>query len=183
MDWLIDLLRPGSTSLASTILLYSLVIFTGIWLGRVKIFGVSLGVTFVLFVGILLGHLGYVVQGDTLHFLREFGLILFIFSIGMQVGPGFFPSFKEGGVKMNGLAVLGILLNAALMVGIYFIQGGSQGDTSIVEMIGVMSGAVTNTPGLGAAQQTVLQVNSEAYEASQQMWRDMRLPIRSEWWA
>ena len=129
----------------------------------------SLGVTFVLFVGILLGHLGYVVQGDTLHFLREFGLILFIFSIGMQVGPGFFSSFKEGGVKMNGLAVLGILLNAALMVGIYFIQGGSQGDTSIVEMIGVMSGAVTNTPGLGAAQQTVLQVNSEAYEASQQM--------------
>lgn len=169
MDWLIDLLRPGSTSLASTILLYSLVIFTGIWLGKVKIFGVSLGVTFVLFVGILLGHLGYVVQGDTLHFLREFGLILFIFSIGMQVGPGFFSSFKEGGVKMNGLAVLGILLNAALMVGIYFIQGGSQGDTSIVEMIGVMSGAVTNTPGLGAAQQTVLQVNSEAYEASQQM--------------
>lgn len=169
MDWLIDLLRPGSTSLASTILLYSLVIFTGIWLGKVKIFGVSLGVTFVLFVGILLGHLGYVVQGDTLHFLREFGLILFIFSIGMQVGPGFFSSFKEGGVKMNGLAVLGILLNAALMVGIYFIQGGSQGATSIVEMIGVMSGAVTNTPGLGAAQQTVLQVNSEAYEASQQM--------------
>ena len=169
MDWLIDLLRPGSTSLASTILLYSLVIFTGIWLGKVKIFGVSLGVTFVLFVGILLGHLGYVVQGDTLHFLREFGLILFIFSIGMQVGPGFFSSFKEGGVKMNGLAVLGILLNAALMVGIYFIQGGSHGDTSIVEMIGVMSGAVTNTPGLGAAQQTVLQVNSEAYEASQQM--------------
>lgn len=169
MDWLIDLLRPGSTSLASTILLYSLVIFTGIWLGKVKIFGVSLGMTFVLFVGILLGHLGYVVQGDTLHFLREFGLILFIFSIGMQVGPGFFSSFKEGGVKMNGLAVLGILLNAALMVGIYFIQGGSQGDTSIVEMIGVMSGAVTNTPGLGAAQQTVLQVNSEAYEASQQM--------------
>lgn len=169
MDWLIDLLRPGSTSLASTILLYSLVIFTGIWLGKVKIFGVSLGVTFVLFVGILLGHLGYVVQGDTLHFLREFGLILFIFSIGMQVGPGFFSSFKEGGVKMNGLAVLGILLNAALMVGIYFIQGGSQGDTSMVEMIGVMSGAVTNTPGLGAAQQTVLQVNSEAYEVSQQM--------------
>ena len=93
MDWLIDLLRPGATSLASTILLYSFVIFAGIFLGKVKILGVSLGVTFVLFVGLLMGHFGYLVEADTLHFLREFGLILFIFSIGMQVGPGFFSSF------------------------------------------------------------------------------------------
>ena len=103
MDWLIELLSPKTVSLANTILLYSFVIFAGIYLGKIKIFGVSLGVTFVLFVGLLMGHLGYSVQADTLHFLREFGLILFIFSIGMQVGPGFFSSFKEGGIRMNGL--------------------------------------------------------------------------------
>ncbi len=169
MEWLIDLLRPGATSLASTILLYSFVIFAGIYLGKIKIFGVSLGVTFVLFVGILMGHLHYTVQEDTLHFLREFGLILFIFSIGMQVGPGFFSSFKEGGVRLNMLAMIGILLNVAIMLGIYFLQANLGGDTSIEQMVGIMSGAVTNTPGLGAAQQTVLQVNSEAYSASQQM--------------
>ena len=89
MDWLIELFKPFNTSLASTILLYSVVIFVGIWLGKLKILGVSLGVTFVLFVGLLLGHLGYTADGNVLHFLREFGLILFIFSIGMQVGPGF----------------------------------------------------------------------------------------------
>ena len=169
MNWLIDLLTPHNLSLASTILLYSFVIFAGIYLGKIKIFGVSLGVTFVLFVGILLGHFGYEVEANTLHFLREFGLILFIFSIGMQVGPGFFSSFKEGGVKMNMLAIVAILLNVAITLAIYFIQGGAEGDTSISEMVGIMSGAVTNTPGLGAAQQTVLQVNSEAYDLSQQM--------------
>ena len=127
MDWLITLLSPHQLSLASTILLYSFVIFAGIYLGKIKIFGVSLGVTFVLFVGILLGHFGYEVEGNTLHFLREFGLILFIFSIGMQVGPGFFSSFKDGGVKMNGLALLGIGLNVIIMLAIYFIQGGADG--------------------------------------------------------
>ena len=169
MDWLLQLLRPGEVSLASSILLYSFVIFAGIYLGKIKIFGVSLGVTFVLFVGILMGHLGYVVNGDILHFLREFGLILFIFSIGMQVGPGFFSSFKEGGIRMNGLALTGIALNVVLMLAIYFIQGGADGETSIQQMVGIMSGAVTNTPGLGAAQQTVLQVDQGAYGLSQQM--------------
>ena len=86
-------MSPGRESLASTILLYSFVIFAGIYLGKIRFFGISLGVTFVLFVGIVMGHLGYTAQTDTLHFLREFGLILFIFSIGMQVGPGFFSSF------------------------------------------------------------------------------------------
>lgn len=174
MDWLIDLLSPGRESLASTILLYSFVIFAGIYLGKIRFFGISLGVTFVLFVGIVMGHLGYTAQTDTLHFLREFGLILFIFSIGMQVGPGFFSSFKEGGMKMNGLALIGIGLNVAIMLGIYFIQGGSEGFSSLPEMVGVMSGAVTNTPGLGAAQQTLLQIagsgdQSTAYSISQQM--------------
>lgn len=169
MDWFIELLRPGNMSLASTVLLYSFVIFSGIILGKVKIFGVSLGVTFVLFVGILLGHFGYAVEGNTLHFLREFGLILFIFSIGMQVGPGFFSSFKEGGIRMNMLAVTGIALNVVIMLSIYYLQGGADGATSITDMIGVMCGAITNTPALGAAQQTVLQVNSSAYDVSQQM--------------
>ena len=156
-------------SLASSVLLYSFVIFTGIWLGKVKIFGVSLGVTFVLFVGILMGHFGYAVEADTLHFLREFGLILFIFSIGMQVGPGFFSSFKEGGISLNLLAMLGIAINVGVTLAIYFIQGGADGDTNFMQMVGIMSGAVTNTPGLGAAQQSVLQVNSEAYGVSQEM--------------
>lgn len=169
MDWLIQLLTPGDSSLASTILLYSFVIFAGVFLGKIKIFGVSLGVTFVLFVGIFLGHLGYTVQSDTLHFLREFGLILFIFSIGMQVGPGFFSSFKEGGVRLNLLALTGILLNVVIMFAIYYVQGGSEGATSLSQMVGIMSGAVTNTPGLGAAQQTALQVNPEAYGVSQEM--------------
>lgn len=169
MDWLIDLLRPHNVSMASSIVLYSFVIFAGIYLGKIKFFGVSLGVTFVLFVGILLGHFGYEVDNNVLHFLREFGLILFIFSIGMQVGPGFFSSFKEGGVQMNMLAMFAIALNVGLTIMIYFLQGGSEGSTSISQMVGIMSGAVTNTPGLGAAQQTFLQVNPEGYDVSQQM--------------
>ncbi|MBD5312158.1 MAG: putative transporter [Muribaculaceae bacterium] len=169
MDWLIQLLAPHSLSLANSILLYAFVIFAGIYLGKIKIFGVSLGVTFVLFVGILLGHFGYEVQTDTLHFLREFGLILFIFSIGMQVGPGFFSSFKEGGIRLNALAMTGIGLNVVVMLAIYWLQGGADGNTTIDQLVGVMSGAVTNTPGLGAAQQTVLQVNDNAYDISQQM--------------
>lgn len=169
MDWLIDLLKPNNVALASTIVLYSVVIFSGIWLGKIKFFGVSLGVTFVLFVGIFLGHFGYVVDADVLHFLREFGLILFIFSIGMQVGPGFFSSFKEGGIRMNMLAMLGIALNVGITLAIFYIQGGENGNTSISQMVGIMSGAVTNTPGLGAAQQTFLQVNPDGYGVSQQM--------------
>lgn len=157
MEWLIELLKPEQVSLASTILLYSFVIFTGIWLGKIKIFGVSLGVTFVLFVGILMGHFHYTAHPDTLNFLRDFGLILFIFSIGMQVGPGFFSSFKEGGIRLNVLALIGICLNVLLMLGLFCVQGGTGGLVKISEMVGVMSGAVTNTPGLGAAQQTVIQ--------------------------
>lgn len=150
MDWLINLLGPGHMELASTLVLYSFVIAVGVYLGKMKIGGVSLGVTFVLFVGILMGHFGYVVNPEVLKFVREFGLILFIFSIGMQVGPGFFSSFKKGGMTLNGLAALGIALNVAIVLIIYFIDGG----TRIEALVGVMSGAVTNTPGLAAAQQT-----------------------------
>ena len=150
-SWLTNLIGPGSTSLASTLVLYSFVIAAGVYLGKLKLAGVSLGVTFVLFVGIIMGHFGYVVNAEVLKFVREFGLILFIFSIGIQVGPGFFASFKEGGVRLNMLAVMGIALNVLIVLAIYFIEDGK---TSIEALVGVMSGAVTNTPGLAAAQQT-----------------------------
>lgn len=150
MEWLIDLLGPGNMQLASTLVLYSFVIAAGVFLGKIKIGGVSLGVTFVLFVGIIMGHFGYVVHPEVLKFVREFGLILFIFSIGLQVGPGFFSSFKHGGVLLNCLAALIILLNVGIVLAIFYIDG----NTSITALVGVMSGAVTNTPGLAAAQQT-----------------------------
>ncbi len=175
MEWLIELLKPGNATLAATVLLYSFVIFAGVYLGKLKFFGISLGVTFVLFVGIVMGHFGYVVQSDTLHFLREFGLILFIFSIGIQVGPGFFSSFKEGGIRLNMLAVIGILLNVGVMLAIYYLQGGSSGETSIHEMVGVMSGAVTNTPGLGAAQQTLTQVSTQGEAAANALSQEMSM--------
>ena len=151
MDAIAHLFMPGEVSIASTLVLYSFVIAAGIYIGKVKIFGISLGVTFVLFVGILMGHFGYMVDSNILKFVREFGLILFIFSIGLQVGPGFFSSFKKGGMRLNLLAVLGIMLNVAIVLGIYFF--GNIHDISA--LVGVMSGAVTNTPGLAAAQQTV----------------------------
>ena len=165
MDWIQQLLSPGNTALASTIVLYSFVIAVGVFLGKLKIGGVSLGVTFVLFVGLVMGHFGYKVNSEVLHFIREFGLILFIFSIGLQVGPGFFSSFKKGGMLLNGLAVLIIMLNVAIVLGIFFIDG----NTSITALVGVMSGAVTNTPGLGAAQQAICQVNPDAYTMSEEM--------------
>lgn len=151
VSWLTSLLGPGNESLASTLVLYSFVIAAGVFLGKLKVGGVSLGVTFVLFVGILMGHFGYIVNPEVLKFVREFGLILFIFSIGIQVGPGFFSSFKEGGVRLNMLAVLAIVLNVVIVLIIYYAEGGS---TPMEALVGVMSGAVTNTPGLAAAQQT-----------------------------
>ena len=131
-----------------SILLLSLVIAAGIQLGKIKIFGVSLGVTFVLFVGIILGHFGFTVNQDVLHFFREFGLILFVYSVGMQVGPGFFSSFKHGGVVLNMLAVGVILLGVITTIILYYMTG-----IPMSTMVGILSGAVTNTPGLGAAQQ------------------------------
>ncbi len=155
-SWFTSLLSPGNVSLASTLILYSFVIAVGVYLGKLKIAGISLGVTFVLFVGILMGHFGYTVDAEVLKFVREFGLILFIFSIGIQVGPGFFSSFKKGGMRLNGLAVLGIALNVAIVLAIFYIDG----NTSMDALVGVMSGAVTNTPGLAAAQQTATDPNA-----------------------
>ena len=162
MDWITQLLFPGNTSIASTLVLYSFVIAAGIFIGKVRIAGVSLGVTFVLFVGILMGHFGYEVDGNILKFVRELGLILFIFAIGLQVGPGFFSSFKKGGVKLNLLAVLAIALNVLIVLGIYFF--GNIND--INALVGVMSGAVTNTPGLAAAQQAVTQITNSGEQAN-----------------
>lgn len=162
MDWITELLGPGNTSIASTMVLYSFVIAAGIYIGKLKVCGASLGVTFVLFVGILMGHFGYTVDANVLKFVREFGLILFIFAIGLQVGPGFFSSFKKGGVRLNGLAVLAIALNVVIVLGIYFF--GNIKDISA--LVGVMSGAVTNTPGLAAAQQTVSQMTQSPEQAN-----------------
>ena len=154
-SWLTNLVGPGNESLASTLVLYSFVIAAGVYLGKLKVAGVSLGVTFVLFVGILMGHFGYVVNAEVLKFVREFGLILFIFSIGLQVGPGFFSSFKKGGVLLNGLAVLGIALNVVIVLAIFYIE-----HAPMEALVGIMSGAVTNTPGLAAAQQTADSVDA-----------------------
>ena len=140
--------------IAHSIMLFAFVIGAGIFLGRFKVKGISLGSTWILFLGILMGHLGFKADLDVLHFVKEFGLILFVFSIGLQVGPGFFHSFRSGGVKMNLLATLCILLAVAVTWAISLITGEGLGI-----MTGVMSGAVTNTPGLGAAQQTYIDVS------------------------
>ena len=138
-----------------TILLLALVIGTGIYLGRFKVKGGSLGSTWILFIGILVSHFGFRADPELIHFVKEFGLILFVFSIGLQVGPGFFHSLKSGGVKMNLLAMVNVLLAVAVTWAISALTG-----TDLQTMVGVMSGAVTNTPGLGAAQQTYIDVAS-----------------------
>lgn len=146
MEWFCNLFIGEGIS--HTILILALVIAMGILLGRIKIAGVSLGITWILFVGIFASHIGMTVDAHTLHFVKEFGLILFVYSVGMQVGPGFFSSFKKGGVTLNLLATGIVLLGVLTAYLIHVITG-----ESLVTMIGVLSGAVTNTPGLGAAQQ------------------------------
>ena len=138
------------SGIAHSILLLAVVIASGLWLGRFKVKGVSIGTTWILFLGILLSHFGFRADPLVLAFIKDFGLILFVFSIGLQVGPGFFHSFRKGGVTMNLLAAGMILLSVLVTLAIHWITG-----ESLVTMVGVMSGAVTNTPGLGAAQQTL----------------------------
>ncbi len=151
MNWFTDLFLKES--IAQTVLIYSLVIASGVLLGKIKIFKISLGVTFVLFTGILVAHLGVKLNKEVVDFVKDFGLVLFVFFIGLQVGPGFFSSFKKGGLTLNVLAIFIVLLGALTTLLIHFITG-----TSIPMMTGIMSGAVTNTPGLGAAQQALKQV-------------------------
>ncbi len=142
---------------AHSVLILALVIALGIILGKLKIAGVGLGVTGILFVGIAFGYFGMNVDGHLLHFIKEFGLILFVYSIGLQVGPGFFSSFRKGGITLNKVATLTVVLGVAVTIGLYFITG-----LPIETMVGIMSGAVTNTPGLGAAQQAFSDLHAGA---------------------
>ncbi|MBR5068566.1 MAG: transporter, partial [Bacteroidales bacterium] len=151
-DWLYNLFM--GTGVAHSVLLVAIAIAVGLNLSRIKVAGVSLGVTWILFVGIILGHFGMVLDPVTSHFVKEFGLILFIYSIGLEVGPGFFSSFRKGGVTYNMLATAIVLLGAVTAYAIHLITG-----ESLFAMIGVLYGAVTNTPGLGAAQQTFSDVH------------------------
>ena len=146
MEWLHTLFFGNG--IAHAVLTFALVITIGILLGKVKIGGVSLGITWILFVGIVLSHFGMTVDGEVRHFVQEFGLILFVFSIGLQVGPGFFASFKHGGMTLVMCAVAIVLLGVATAYVVHLVTG-----TPIPTMVGILSGAVTNTPGLGAAQQ------------------------------
>lgn len=154
MNWLADLFMNNVDGVAHAVLIFALVIAIGIPLGRIKFFGVSLGITLVLFVGIVLGQLGFAINSHVLHFVKEFGLILFVYSIGLQVGPGFFASFKKGGMLMNGLAASIVLLAVLLTIGFHYLTG-----IPMPTMVGVLSGAITNTPGLGAAQQAFAELN------------------------
>lgn len=135
---------------AHSVLVLSLVIAFGVMLGKIKIAGVSFGVTWILFVGILFGHLGFNINEHLLHFVKEFGLILFVYSVGLQVGPGFFSAFRKGGLSLNVIAMTVVFVGVLLTIALHFITG-----LPITTMVGVLSGAVTNTPGLGAAQQAV----------------------------
>jgi putative transport protein len=152
MEWIKELLL--GESVAHSILIFCIIIAVGVLLGKVKVFGISLGITFVLFAGIACGHFGLKVNTEVVEFIRDFGLILFVFSIGLQVGPGFFASFRKGGLTLNLLAMMIVLLGGATTIILHLITG-----TSMPMLVGVMSGAVTNTPGLGAAQQALVQVS------------------------
>lgn len=154
MDWLIDLFT-ATNSVAHIALLYAMVIAFGVLLGKIKIGGISLGVTFVLFAGILAGHLGLTGPANVLSFVQDLGLILFVFCIGLQVGPGFFESFRKGGVRLNLMAVSAILLNVLVMFACYYAFFDTSDSTTLPMMVGTMYGAVTNTPGLGAANEAL----------------------------
>jgi putative transport protein len=156
-QWLINLFTDNE-SVAHIALLYAVVIAAGVYMGKVKFGGIALGVTFVLFAGILAGHLGFTAPGNILTFVQDFGLILFVFMIGLQVGPGFFENFSKAGIKLNGLAALAILLNIAVMFACYFIFFDTSNPANLPMMVGTMYGAVTNTPGLGAANEALSTV-------------------------
>ena len=156
-QWLKELFMT-TDSVAHIVLLYAIVIAIGVYLGKIKVFGISLGVTFVLFVGILAGHIGFTAPISILTFVQDFGLILFVFMIGLQVGPGFFESFGTTGIKLNGLAATGILLNILVMFACYYIFFDTSNSSNLPMMVGTLYGAVTNTPGLGAANEALNNV-------------------------
>lgn len=151
MNWIENLI--WGDSVAHSIMLFAFVIAVGIILGKIKIKGISLGITFVLFVGIVAGHFGLKINHEVLHFMKEFGLILFVYSVGLQVGPGFLSSFKKGGLQLNLLAASIVVLGAITTVVLHYAT-----DIPMPTMVGIMSGAVTNTPGLGAAQEAYYDI-------------------------
>ena len=157
MNWLINLFTT-TDSVAHIAMLYAIVISIGVLLGKVKVGGISLGVTFVLFAGILAGHIGFTAPTNILSFIQDFGLILFVFCIGLQVGPGFFESFKKGGVSLNLLATVTILLNIGVMFACYWLFFDTKNIKNLPMMVGTLYGAVTNTPGLGAANEALTNV-------------------------
>ncbi len=157
MDWLVNLFT-STESVAHIALLYAVVIAAGVYLGKVKICGISLGVSFVLFMGILAGHFGFTAPTSILSFMQDFGLILFVFCIGLQVGPGFFESFRQGGITLNMLATSAIALNVVVMFVCYFAFFDTNNPINLPMMVGTMYGAVTNTPGLGAANEALNSV-------------------------
>ena len=157
MDWIKNLFEVQDT-VAHIVLLYGLVIAVGVLLGKIKFGGISLGVTFVLFAGIVAGHFNFTGPTPILNFVQDFGLILFVFCIGLQVGPGFFESFKKGGVALNGLATAMIVLNVLVMFACYYLFFDTTNPVNLPMMIGTMYGAVTNTPGLGAANEALAAI-------------------------
>ncbi len=154
MDWLIKLFT-ATDSVAHIAMLYALVIAVGVLLGKIKFGGIALGVTFVLFAGIIAGHFGLTAPANILTFVQDFGLILFVFMIGLQVGPGFFESFRKGGITLNMLAMITVLLNVAVMFACYFFFFDTSNPMNLPMMVGTLYGAVTNTPGLGAANEAL----------------------------
>ena len=157
MNWFIDLFTT-TDSVAHITLLYALVIAVGVLLGKIKFGGISLGVTFVLFAGIIAGHVGFTAPTNILNFIQDFGLILFVFCIGLQVGPGFFESFKKGGITLNMMSVTIVMLNVLVMFACYFIFFDTNNVNNLPMMVGTLYGAVTNTPGLGAANEALVSV-------------------------
>ena len=157
MDWLINLFTT-TDSVAHIVLLYAIVIAVGVYLGKIKIGGISIGVTFVLFAGIAAGHIGFTAPTNILSFLQEFGLILFVFMIGLQVGPGFLESFRKGGITLNLLSTIMVVLNVIVMFACYYIFFDTSDPKNLPMMVGTLYGAVTNTPGLGAANETLYSI-------------------------
>ena len=163
MDWIKTLLFD-TESIAHLLLLYSFVIAVGVMLGKLKFRGISLGVAFILFTGIVVGHFGFTGNLKTIGFVQDFGLILFVYSLGLQVGPSFFTSFRKGGMRMNRLAVLMVLLNIVVAIGVYYLMFDKTNPDSFPMLVGVLSGALTNTPGLGAAEEALRQMGKTGVE-------------------
>ena len=161
MHWLTQLFTQHE-SVAYTAVIYALTIFSGAALGRLRIFGITFGVTLVLFTGIIISDLGFTINEHIAHFVKEFGLILFVYTIGLQVGPGFFASFQKEGLKLNALMLIVILFDILIVLAFFRFT-----NNDLPTLVGIMQGAVTNTPGLGAAQQTLTNLVGDGSQAMQ----------------